>query len=237
MEFSLIHVYFGFLTFGLGYALIVFLMGNLGGDHDGSSADGGGDLDVGHGDVGVHTDGGHNMALDFHAEHDEISHDTADGDTHHGGLSPLSPLMLATLGTLFGGLGFVSLGVLKFIPVIPQSIADVVSIFVSLALAVILSSYFSYFLVKLFVGSETSTNVRSASLIGREGQTTLGFAAGKMGEISYYLGGSSQTNMAQLVEGVEQVKKGQRVEIVSMSDNILFVRPLENETIEEIDMT
>ena len=232
MGFSLIHVYFGFLAFGLGYAVIVFMMGNLTGDHDGSGVD-----DVGDGDLDFHADGDSHMPMDFHAEHDGVVSDADHGSGHHGGLSPFSPLMLATFGTLFGGLGFISLGVINLIPVIPQSIADILSLFVSLALAIVLSSYFSYFLVKIFVSSETSSNVRSAKLIGREGETTMSFAAGKLGEISYQFGGSCQTGMARLADGIERVERGQRVRIEGLNDNVLLVRPVEKLAHEELELT
>jgi membrane protein implicated in regulation of membrane protease activity len=199
---ELFHIYLGFLVFGVGYAFVGNFLGALTGDGDGS--DGGGDFDH---DAGVGDHGGHDGGGDV--------------------LSPFSPLMLATFATLFGGLGFISLGILGLIPIVPSSVAGIVSVLVSASLAIVLSSYFSYFLVKLFVKTETSSCISTAKLIGREAEVTLNLEPGKLGEVTYFHGGSRQVNMAKLVEGAASAKRGQIVEIVSINENVMWVRPAE----------
>lgn len=205
--FELIHLYAGFLVFGVGYAIIVSLLGSIGGDAHGDAGDGGG----GHfGDA--HGDGG--------------GHGGADHASDGGGGFPFNPLALATFATLFGGLGFVSLGLFQMIMIVPQNLANTISFLVSASLALILSSYFSFFLVKLFVKTETSSNISTTKLIGREAEVLLDLEPGKLGEIAYTHAGSRQTNMARLIDGVTTVKKGQPVEIVSVNENVLMVKPL-----------
>jgi len=155
---------------------------------------------------------------------------TTDGEAGHGvdaGLSPFSPLMVATFSTLFGGLGFITLGIFGSIPLMPQVVSNGVSILVSAALAVILSSYFSFFLVKLFVKTETGAMDSTSHLLGCEAEASLDMVPGKIGEVTYLHGGSRQNGMAMLAEGAKPVKKGQCVEIVSIQENIMYVKPVE----------
>jgi|GEM_PF-2236694 len=223
IEFGLVHLYLGFLIFGVGYAVIVNLLGAFGADHHGT-----GGFD-GHDGIGVSGDvGGH----DFAGHGDAGSVGSHDGN-QSAGLSPFSPLMLATFSTLFGGVGFISLGVLRMIPLIPISVVNIVSFLVSAALSVILTSYFSFFLVKLFLKTQTSSNISTSRLIGREAEATLDLDPDKIGEITYLHGGSRQTNMARLISGAKPVKKGETVEIVSISENVMHVKPVEfNEPIQ-----
>ena len=210
MGFELFHVYLGFLVIGLGYAVIISLLGSIGGDgdsdsggHDGGGYDHGGDADA----SGAHGGDGHGSS--------------------HDGMSPFSPPMIATFSTLFGGLGFITLGIFKIVEFVPVFVSSIVSFLISGSLAVILSSYFSYFLVKLFVKTETSSNISSSKLIGREAEVLLELEPGKLGEVAYFHGGSRQTNMARLIDGAPPVKRGKMVEIISMSENVMWVKPVE----------
>ncbi len=212
MGLGLVHIYGAFLLFGVGYAILVTLLGNLGGDHGGDAPGDAGDFDVGH-DVG----GGHDAA---HG-------DTGDTGEGSAGLSPFSPLMIATFATLFGGLGFITLGIFGSIPLMPQIVSNGVSVIISAALAVILSSYFSFFLVKLFVKTETGGMTSTSRLIGCEAEASLDIVPGKMGEITYLHGGSRQNGMAMLVEGSQPVKRGQCVEIVAIRESVMYVKPVE----------
>ncbi|HNV69032.1 MAG TPA: NfeD family protein, partial [Candidatus Ozemobacteraceae bacterium] len=145
------------------------------------------------------------------------------------GLSPFSPLMIATFATLFGGLGFISLGLLSiFSNIIPSGLTNFVSVAVSGSLALVLASYFSFFLVRIFVKTETASNIATSRLIGREAEVALDLEPGKIGEIVYLHGGSRQNNMAKLADGCQPIRKGQMVEIVSIQENIMVVKPWEN---------
>jgi membrane protein implicated in regulation of membrane protease activity len=217
MGIELVHIYLGFLVMGVGYAVIISFLGSMGdtgdsgGGHDGGMDDGsGGDLHGGDTGDHLHSDG------------------------HEGGLSPFSPLMLATFSTLFGGLGFMTMGVFGLVKVVPAGVASIVSILVSASLAIILSSYFSFFLVKLFIKTETSSNISSAKLIGREAEVVLDLEPGRLGEIAYFHGGSRQTNMAKLIDGSPSVKRGQSVEIVSINENIMWVKKADIPEIEAV---
>jgi len=208
---ELFHIYLACLVFGVGYAIVVSLLGAMGGsDHDGSGGmDHGGDLHAGD----VHADG-----HDFH------------GDSGHAGtdagLPMFSPLMIATFATIFGGLGFMTLGLFGILKIIPDSVSGVVSVLVSASLGIVLSSYFSFFLMKIFIKSETSSNISTAKLVGREAEVTVAIEPGHVGEIAYLHAGSRQTTSARLAEGSPGVKKGDPVEIVSVNDNCYLVRAI-----------
>lgn len=211
MTFSLSHLYLACLIFGVGYAVLMTFLSGMGGDQDGSGADG----DASGADA---VDGG---------GHDAGHADSADAG-HSSGLSPFSPLMIATFATLFGGLGFISLGVLNGLKIIPEGLTNIVSVIVSGSLALVLASYFSFFLVRIFVKSETASNIATSRLIGREAEAALDLEPGKIGEIVYLHGGSRQNNMARLADGFQTVKKGKMVEIVSIQENVMVVKPWEN---------
>ncbi|MBF0544894.1 MAG: NfeD family protein [Candidatus Riflebacteria bacterium] len=208
--FGIFHIYLGCITFGLGYALIATLLGSLGGD-----AGGHGGLDGSEHLSDFHVDSGHGGAADSHGE----------GGNHGTGMSPFSPLMIATFLTLFGGLGMVLLGLFGIFKFVPVAFASSVSAILSAPLAVVMTSYFSFFLVKLFINTETTTSISTNKLIGREAEATLDIETDKVGEVQYLMGGSIQTSSARLAEGSPSIKKGDVVEIVAISQNIFWVKP------------
>ncbi|MBF0501333.1 MAG: hypothetical protein HQM09_14430, partial [Candidatus Riflebacteria bacterium] len=129
--FELYHLYIGCLVFGVGYAVVVAMLGAVGG-HDGG---GGHDFGVHHADSGGdagHVSGGPGAASD-------------------PGMSMFSPLMMATFATVFGGLGLITLGLFGTLRIVPASVASIVSLLIAISLAFVLSSYFSFFLVRVFV--------------------------------------------------------------------------------------
>lgn len=216
MALSLFHVYLACLVFGVGYAVLMTFLGGMGGDHDGHAGDG--DAGGGHADL---SGSGHDVGHDG-------GHDGGGDAAHSGGLSPFSPLMIATFATLFGGLGFISLGILKSLGIVPPGIGNIVSVIVSGSLAMVLASYFSFFLVRIFVKTETSSNISTSRLIGREAEVALDLEPGKIGEIIYLHGGSRQNNMAKLAEGCPSIKRGEMVEIVAIQENVMVVKPWDN---------
>ncbi|MBF0408629.1 MAG: hypothetical protein HQM10_14865 [Candidatus Riflebacteria bacterium] len=204
------HVYLGCLTFGLGYAVIVTLLGSLGGsDHHGGDASGDDVSDF----SGHHFDS---------SDADHAGHDSDGGD--HG-MSPFSPLMIATFATLFGGLGLIMLGLFGIFKFVPTTFSGIASIVLSAPLAIVFTSYFSLLLVKLFVKTETTTSISSNRMIGNEVEATLDIEPGKTGEVTYLMGGSHQTAMARLIDGAASIKKGCMAEVVSISQNIFWVKP------------
>lgn len=218
-DLGLVHVYFACLAFGIGYALLMNVLSHLGGgSHDGS-----GGLDVdGDADPSLGLDGPVHGHLDAHAA---PSH--PGDDVPPSGLSPFSPMMIATFTTALGSFGLITLGIGRSLSFIPAAITNVISFVLSAALGLVTTSYLSYYLVRLLVTCQSNTQISNRNLIGVEAEVILDIPPGGIGEVAYILGGGRQTNRAKALEPTASFGKGATVEIVNINENIFYVRAVE----------
>jgi membrane protein implicated in regulation of membrane protease activity len=113
--------------------------------------------------------------MDFDASPDVgVGHFEAGHGDMDVGLSPLSLPMILAFGTCFGAFGtmFTSLG---WNPVL----VPIVAALISLGIAAILF----FLLVKLFIQTQATTQVRFNNLIGKDAQVTIQIKPGETGQI------------------------------------------------------
>ena len=200
-------VYLFCLVAGLGFAIASGFLGGI--LHTGD----GGDTGLGHGfgghDLGAHVDGS--------ADHG-LSTDHADASAVH--LSPLSPPIISTFLTGFGFAGMVGekvLGLGWFLSA-PLSIAFSVGIAV---LAFVLVG-------KLMSGSQGSSHVRFADLVGTEAEVITPIPAEGLGEIAFDTPTGRTSHPARSETGAV-IPKHSMVTITQVVGNVAMVR----ETIDE----
>lgn len=143
--------------------------------------------DVGHGDVGGHGDFG------------------ADGGGDMPGVSVLSPAVIASFITAFGGFGLL----LRLIPatsspLISSPLAVVGGFTVAAAVVAVLRT--------VFRKTQSSSESRVAALVGVDATIVTGIPEGGVGEISYVVGGTRYTAPARSETGAS-VPAGKTVKI------------------------
>lgn len=175
---------------GLGFAIIMGLLAGVFGG--GGDVDVGGDVDFG-GDVGGHDGGLHS------------------GDMVH--FSPVSPVVLATFVSTFGGAGiiFKKVGWAPYIQ-IPAAFGAAFLV----AGLVFLGFY------KLFQLTQHSSEARQADLIGIEAQVTVRIPIDGVGQIGYTVGSSRYTAPTRALDGKE-IGTQSIVKIVKIVGNIFYV--------------
>ncbi len=213
-ELGLVHFYGGCLFLGVGYVVLLNLLGQLGADHDtDTSMDGGQDLGLGDpGHLGGHGAGG--------------SHGGS-GDVPPQGLSPFSPMMIATFAAAFGSTGLAIWGLLRLLVFVPESVSKLVSFLAAIVLSLVMTSYISILLVKLLTRVQSNTDISNRRLVGVEAEVILEIPPGGSGEVAYILGGGRQTNRAKAVDPAMHISKGATVEITSINESIFWVKPAE----------
>ncbi len=113
--------------------------------------------------------------MDFDASPDvDIGHFEAGHGDMGAGLSPISLPLILSFGTCFGAFGtiFTSLG---WNPVLIPIVAALVSLGISAILF--------FLLVKLFIQTQATTQVRFNTLVGKDAQVTIGIKPGESGQI------------------------------------------------------
>lgn len=177
-------IYLVLLILGLVYTVFLLLTGHIGGDTD---------LDLGGHDL--HVEGG------------------ADVDGTHG-ISPISPLTLATFVSAFGAIGLVSTGLFDA--------SDRISL-VWAALGGLLFSVMVYFaFTYLFIKPQGSSEVRVAELAGHSAQVITPIPADGLGEVALVSQGGRVTFSARSQQGVA-IDRGMVVRVIQVSGGVAFV--------------
>ncbi|MBC8459469.1 MAG: hypothetical protein H8D67_15880 [Deltaproteobacteria bacterium] len=229
---------------GLGFAIIsAFLsgvMGHLhigGADHDvdigGHDVDvGGHDIDIGAHDVDIGGHdidvGGHDIDIGTH-DVDVGGHDANVGehsvDTSSPHLSPVSPIMIATFITSFGGVGFIFNENLR----IPLPITLPVASFSGVAIAGAL--FFIFY--KIFKVTQASSEPTRQSVMFSEAKVITPIPADGVGEIAYIAKGSRFTAAARAEERVA-IPKHSMVRITKIVGNAFYVNEIPDEKLRRL---
>jgi hypothetical protein len=153
---------------GLGFAIVSGLLSGV------FSGGGEGHVDVGHGDAGADLGGHADTAVHF---------------------SPLSPVVLATFISTFGGAGYIFRNLLHWPAYAHLPLAGVSGF--AVGGAVFLVFY------KLFAVTQASSHARPLEMIGLEAQVTVPIPHDGLGEITYTVGGMRFTGSARTADGKE----------------------------------
>ena len=154
--------------------------------------------------------GGHDMGMNGHV-------DAAAGGMDHGALhfSPLSPVVLATFLSTFGGMGMISIEVFKIGP----AFSLLISLFVALGIAVLVFLAFDY----VFIHTQASTNVFATDFLDKEADVTTPIPENGYGEI-VVLSGMTRMNLpARSIDG-KPINKHETVIVAKLLGNSVLVR-------------
>jgi membrane protein implicated in regulation of membrane protease activity len=202
-------IYFFLFALGVGYAIIAGLLGSLSHiDLPGMDIDIPG-VDLHPGEPDIH--------LDIPFIHD-ISHDV---DHPEVGLSPLSPITIATFITTFGGVGLIVSNLTPFPPVLGLLIATVSGLALS---AMIFLLY-----TRVFAAVQGSSEVQSGDLVGLTGQVSAPIPKDNVGEVVVVARGARMRSTARSADG-NAIPRGTTVEIVEEAGNAVIVRPKKVDT-------
>ncbi len=196
-------IYFVLFAVGVGYAIIAAVMGGL------SHVDiPGVDIDI----PGVEL---HPGEPDVHLEL-PFSHDISyDVDHPEVGLSPLSPITIATFITTFGGVGLIVNNL--------TSLSPLLGLLVSTAGALMLSGLMFLVYTRVLMAAQGSSEVRHGELIGKRGETITPIPEGKVGEIALVVRGARVRSPARSADG-RAIPRGTRVEVVEETGNMVIVQ-------------
>jgi membrane protein implicated in regulation of membrane protease activity len=204
-------VYFFLFILGVGYALVAAVLGGLSHvDVPGIDIDiPGVDLHPGEPDIHIELPFGH-----------DVSHDVDHPDV---GLSPLSPIIIATFITTFGGTGLI---INILIPSLP-----VLSLMASTISGLGLSILMFLFYTRVLMAAQGSSEVRAGEVVGRMAETSTAIEEGKIGQVVLVARGARTRVMARSADG-QPIPRGVKVEIVEESGNVVLVRPKEPPAVE-----
>jgi hypothetical protein len=186
-------LYLVLLILGLVYAVFLLIGGHLGG----------GDFDSGspdlHMDTGIHIDTGAGAH--------------AGGDTQHG-ISPISPLTIATFITAFGATGLVAINLF--------SASEKGSLIWATLGGVIfsVSAYIGF--TYLFIKPQGSSDVKVAELAGTMAEVITPIPAGGMGEVAFVAQGGRLTSSARDIND-GAIDRGAAVKIVRIVSGVAYV--------------
>jgi membrane protein implicated in regulation of membrane protease activity len=204
-------VYFFLFALGVGYALIAVVLGGL--SH----------IEVPGVDIDIPGIDLHPGEPDIHLElpfsHD-ISHDVDHPDV---GLSPLSPITIATFITTFGGVGLI----INNLPIFSGQPWIVLKLWLGLPIAIVsglgLAGLMFVLYTRLFSGVQGTSQVQAGELVGRQAEVTAPIPKGQVGEIVLVARGARVRSPARSADG-EAVSRGTIVEIVGEAGNVVVVR-------------
>lgn len=192
-------LYFVLITLGMIYALFILITGQLGTD----------------GDMGGHG-GGHGGEFDLDLDTDFNLHGHS-GDSIDG-LSPISPLTIATFITAFGATGLVTTNLF--------SVSDRGSILWATLGGVLFSimTYlgFTYLLIK----PQGSSEVRISEMAGTQAEVLTPIPADGLGEIAFVAQGGRVTFSARSLHKTD-ISRGMTVLITRVVGSVAFVEPVD----------
>lgn len=196
-------IYFFLFALGVGYALVAVIFGEI--SHFSIP---GVDIDIP--GLDLHP-GGPDIHLEMPFHHD-ISHDV---DHPEVGLSPLSPITIATFITTFGGTGLILRALFSLHPAFELLISTVSGL--------VLAGVMFLLYGRVLMGMQGSSEVQSGELVSRSAETTTPIPAGQVGEIALVVRGARTRYPARSIEE-QPIPRGAVVEIVEETGSVVLVR-------------
>ncbi|MCP4541652.1 MAG: hypothetical protein GY832_31350 [Chloroflexi bacterium] len=196
-------IYFFLFALGVGYAIITAVMGGLSHvDLPGVDIDLPG-IDLHPGEPDIH------FELPF--AHD-ITHDVEHPDV---GLSPLSPITIATFITTFGGVGMIVNSLTTFVPA--------VGLLISTTSGLVLSGTMYLIYARVLMAVQGSSEIRMGDLTGLTAEVIAPIPEGNVGEVVLIVRGARARSTARAADG-QAIPRGAMVEIVEEAGNVVIVR-------------
>jgi membrane protein implicated in regulation of membrane protease activity len=196
-------IYFFLFALGVGYAIVAAVMGGL--SH----------IDLPGVDIDIPGIDLHPGEPDIHLEvpfvHD-ISHDV---DHPEVGLSPLSPITIATFITTFGGVGMMMNSLIAFSPLLGLLVATVSGFVVSGAVFLLYA--------RVVTTVQGSSEVQMGELVGMTAEVIAPIPEGNVGEVALVARGARVRSAARSADG-QAIRRGTMVEIVEEAGNVVIVR-------------
>lgn len=193
-------VYFFMLLAGVVWAALVLIGGAVASvdlpdvDIDVPAVDLPGDVDI--------------PNIDFHVDHD-VSFD-------HGsvGVSPLSPITIASFAASFGSIGLISTQLL----LIPDAISLV---FATIGATCIAAGMF-FFYSKVLIAGQGSSEVRLSDIGGKTAEVIIPIPKNGLGQVALVARGTRTTRSARSADG-KAIPRGTLVTIQSVTGNTVIV--------------
>ncbi len=200
-------IYGTLLLIGVGYALFIVITGGLSGVDMPDV-----DIDVPQidlpGDVGV-------PGADIHIGGPEIP---AGGlDAPDVAVSPLSPITVASFITTFGGIGIICT---QFF-----NCSGPISLVLATGGGLAVSAVMFLFYSRVLIGSQGSTIVQRAEIVGAQGEVTVSIGEAAPGQVSYVTKAGRMSSMARSVDG-SAIPRGEYVRIVRTVGSQVMVERL-----------
>ena len=200
-------VYFGLFLLGVGYAIFILISGGLS------------DIDMPNVDVNVpqiNLPGDVDIpGADIHLGGPDVA---AGGlDAPDVGVSPLSPITIASFITAFGGIGVITS---QFFKIDPRW-----SLVWATGGAVVLSGLMFLFYSQFLIRSQGSSEVKVRELIGLPAEVTVPIGKGVTGQVAYNTKAGRMLSMAKAVDGGE-IPRGQLVKIVQVVGHTVLVKAI-----------
>jgi membrane protein implicated in regulation of membrane protease activity len=204
------------LAFGLIFAFVSGFLGDILG-HGGETGGADGGVDVHMDGVEVHADGFdvHTDGLDVHPEAGVAAH-----------MSPVSPPIISTLLTAFGGIGLICTKAF--------SLPVWVSLPVSMLTALVLATVVFFALGKLLASIQSTSHTSLASVVGAEAQVITPIPPDGVGEVAYSHGGVHETRPARSEHRVV-IPKYSLVRITRVAGSTLIVREMVEERLRRLE--
>jgi membrane protein implicated in regulation of membrane protease activity len=200
-------VYFALFFVGVGYAIFILVSGGLSNvdvpnvDIDVPQVDLPGDVDIS--GAGIHIGGADVPAGGL--------------DAPDVGLSPVSPITIATFITVFGGLGVLTL---QFLDIDPRW-----SLLIATVGALACSALMFLFYSQVMIRAQATSQVQRSELVGMEGEVTVPIGATGPGQVSYVTKSGRMSSMARSLDG-QPIPRGQFVKIVRVVGPQVLVQPI-----------
>jgi hypothetical protein len=210
----MLYVFVGCLAFGACYALLSFILGELGGDHNIDADHGGfdlqhGDIDIQHGGFDLQHDG-----LDVQHDGIDLQQDGDAGSDSSGSPSPFSPVVMASAITTFGAVGLISMK--------GFGMSGFVSTVIALAFAGTIGAAIFFGVVKLMYGQQSNSVFSLAELTDKEAEVITPIPAKGYGEVAFLQGGVRYTLPARSIQKVN-IARGSAVLIREINSGVAEV--------------
>jgi membrane protein implicated in regulation of membrane protease activity len=170
----------------------------------------------------AHVDGG--MDAGVHMDHagDITGGDAGVGEVH---FPSLSPIVIASFVTAFGGGGMVGLQLFPFLPVLSVAVATGAGVLVAFVVG--------FVVMKLYKALDSNAIQTVKALIGTLAEVTEGIPADGVGEISYQ-GKSGRASGPARSEEKKDIKRHAMVSITRVIGGLYYVREHVDEKLRDV---